>query len=122
MSSREPRESVASREGEELNLVGFDPKLVSLGRELGLVLQNPYRLVGARDNGDSFIEVDSRRGGSRSLVGCFQVEKVTLSDCGMNEHTLAGEVRLYRTGEVETIVHEEGFKPHAYDIESVRIT
>jgi hypothetical protein len=121
MSSRSPLE-VTALLGEELKLVGFDPKLVSLGRELEQVLQKPYRLVLAKDNGDGFVDVSSRRGSTRSLLGCFHVEKVTVSDCGMNDCTPAGEVRLYRTGEVEAIVSEEGFKSHAYDIEGLRIT
>jgi hypothetical protein len=122
MSSRKPRKSEAPKEG-ALNLIGFDPKLVSLGRELeGVLGTGRYRLVSAEDKGDTIVNVDSRRGGTRSLLGCFGVEMVLCGDCGVNEHTPAGEVRLYRTGEVEALATEEGFKSYAYDAENIKIT
>ncbi len=121
MTERRPRESVAPRDG-SLSLNGFDPRLVSLKDQVEAALEGPFRLSKAFDQGDSFADVPSRKGGVRSLAGYFEVEKVVCGDCGVHEHTLAGTIRVYRTGEVEVEVSDKRFKPCAYDIEGFRAT
>ena len=118
---RSGKESDAGDEG-ELDLRGFGPALVSLGIALEGIIQRPHRLRSAVDHGDEFVYVQSRRGGTKSLAGYFEVERVTCEDCGINCHDLAGKVRLYITGEVEVVDASPEFKQNAYDIEGLRFS